>query len=295
MADLGDGYARIANELLEELAQRKLNSTQASIVFFIFRHTYGFQRKCHEMSLNYLAEGIGANRDQIKRGMKELIELNVVRVFEEASFSKSRVIGLNSECSEWKLAKYRGPDSTEGAIQYPPKKKISNDNSDLVPDNEILPQGTNQPPVEGTESPPRVGANQPPKERYSFKDNIKDIIYTIFEHWNSKKIIVHRELTQVRSKAINARLKVSSKEDILEAIDNYDFCLRSDAHYYTHKFDLKDFMNPKNIEKFLSENDPLNNFKKRWSQNKNDVAGEDDFRKRLEEKDRAEREQNDPR
>ncbi|MEK4512885.1 replication protein [Paenibacillus sp. FSL K6-2524] len=290
MADLGDGYARIANELLEELAKRKLNSTQASIVFFIFRQTYGFQRKSHDMSLNYIAGIIGANKDQVKRELNRLIEWKVVRVFEEAGFTKSRVIGINSECAEWEAPSYTGLVSIQGANQHPLEDagKVPEGPSicDVAEDST---QGANEYPGRGLISTPAQGANQPPIKRYSFKDNYKDIIYTIFKHWNSKKIVVHRELTTVTESAINARLKVSSEKDIIEAIDNYHFCLKSEDHFYSYKFNLKDFMNPKNLEKFFTENDPFNNFLNRGStKNKAAPVSDDVFLKRLEELDSEE-------
>lgn len=292
MADLGGGYARIANELLEELAKRKLNSTQASIIFFIMRYTYGFQRKSHDMSLSFMADGIGANKDQIRRELKQLIEMKVVRVFSEAGFTKSRELGMNSHCEEWGLPVYTVHSSTEGTNEHPPNEvKGVEKEPVLFPDHALLPQGANESesglistPGRGLISTPAQGTNQPPKKRYSFKDNNKDIIYTIFKHWNSKKIVVHRELTSTTESAINARLKVSSPRDIMDAIDNYDLCLKSPDHFYSYKFNLKDFMNPKNLEKFFTENDPLNNFLNRRSQGKQGttITDDDDFRKRLE-------------
>lgn len=102
-------------------------------------------------------------------------------------------------------------------------------------------------------------------------EKIEESIYTIFDHWNSKKIVVHRELAQTTKSAINARLESYSVEAIVEAIDNYHLCLTDDMYFYSYKFTLKEFMNTKNLDKFLTENDPFSSFRKKqngrgWSE-----------------------------
>ena len=91
--------------------------------------------------------------------------------------------------------------------------------------------------------------------------NDKEDIYSVFEHWNSKGIIKHRSLTDARKSKINARLKEISTDEIKQAIDNYSDILASDFHYWTHKWTLEEFMNPRNIERFMSENNPFENFR----------------------------------
>jgi predicted phage replisome organizer len=94
------------------------------------------------------------------------------------------------------------------------------------------------------------------------KDKEKENIYTVFEHWNGKKIIVHKELNQKRKSSIHARLENYRVEDIIEAIDNYECVLISDDYFWTYKWSLEDFLNPKNLDKFLEINSPLINFRK---------------------------------
>jgi hypothetical protein len=85
--------------------------------------------------------------------------------------------------------------------------------------------------------------------------NDKDI-YTLFDYWNSKKIIVHRELNQRRISAIKARLENYPLDILLKTIDNYIEILNSDKYFYSYKFNLEDFLNPKNLDRFLDENNP---------------------------------------
>lgn len=93
----------------------------------------------------------------------------------------------------------------------------------------------------------------------------KDInIYTqekeIFEYWNSCKITFHREMSKAMKSSIRARLKIYTMEEIKKAISNYCEVLKGDEYFFTYKWTLSDFMNAKNIVKFIDENEPLKNF-----------------------------------
>ncbi|MEK5086862.1 hypothetical protein MKY98_07995 [Paenibacillus sp. FSL M8-0228] len=89
-------------------------------------------------------------------------------------------------------------------------------------------------------------------------NDLKDI----YDYWNSLEIIKHRELTQKMQSSINARLKNMSFEEMKEAISNYNTIIKSELYWYTYKFTLEKFMNAKNIDQFLSENNPFETFRK---------------------------------
>lgn len=86
-------------------------------------------------------------------------------------------------------------------------------------------------------------------------------IYVLFDYWNEKGIIKHRELTQARKSVTNARLKKYSVAEIKEAISNYKEILDSKSHYFTHKWNYEQFMKPSNLERFTDEGKPFDNFK----------------------------------
>ena len=109
---------------------------------------------------------------------------------------------------------------------------------------------------------------------------MKSVIIQIFNHWNSKGIIKHREIERFKSH-INARLKNYSQQEIIEAIDNYSQILKSPDYYWSHKFELDKFMRPSNIDRFLSENNPFDNFKaKGYQTNQNSQANQSGQRNR---------------
>jgi phage replication O-like protein O len=100
---LENGYTKIANEILERLALTKLSPTQFRLILAIWRYTYGFNRKDHEMSLSFLAEATGIHKQRVKQELDKLIENNIVIVTEEGSFSKSRKLAFNKDYDTWRL------------------------------------------------------------------------------------------------------------------------------------------------------------------------------------------------
>src|SRR5699024_1279312 len=103
-------------------------------------------------------------------------------------------------------------------------------------------------------------------------NNTDIYIRSIFDYWNSKEIIKHRELTQKRKSAINARLKSYSIEELKQAIDNYAEILKNDKYYWTHDWTLEQFMNPSNVERFINESNPFYQFLDKSKKRKNNYV-----------------------
>lgn len=125
MADvqLENGYTKIANEILERLALTKLSPTQFRLILVIWRYTYGFNRKDHEMSLSFLAEATGIHKQRVKQELDKLIENNIVIVTEEGSFSKSRKLAFNKDYDTWRLQSTK--ESTVSGIADTTVSKIA--------------------------------------------------------------------------------------------------------------------------------------------------------------------------
>ncbi|WP_240259630.1 hypothetical protein [Clostridium perfringens] len=83
---------------------------------------------------------------------------------------------------------------------------------------------------------------------YSSKD-----VEEIFNYWNNKKIIKHKELKDDTKRAINKAIKNYSIDEIKQAIDIYSEILKSD-YYFNYKWSLKDFLNRSNgISTFMED------------------------------------------
>lgn len=146
---LENGYTRVANEILEAVAKLPINGTQFRILMAIWRYTYGFNRKEHELSQGFLAEATGLNERQIRRELKKLIDMKIIKVVKEATFTSARVLAFNKHYKDW-----------EGVNQTPPSK------TDRPTEDKI----DRSPPVELDHTP---GVGLDPQER-QYKDNIKD-------------------------------------------------------------------------------------------------------------------------
>ncbi|WP_096271758.1 hypothetical protein [Paucisalibacillus globulus] len=100
------------------------------------------------------------------------------------------------------------------------------------------------------------------------KDN-NDYINLIFNLYQSKKIIIHKRLTQSMKSEIIARLKEYSPKELMRVIENYSAVYFSDIHYFKHKYNLADLMKDEAVRKFIDESDPLNNFSKNSNKGNN--------------------------
>ena len=75
--------------------------------------------------------------------------------------------------------------------------------------------------------------------------NIYNLISNIFNYWNNKKIIVHKELTNNINKAITKALEIYTEEEIKEYIDRYDKVLKDQTWFFNYKWTLTEFLNRK--------------------------------------------------
>jgi thiamine phosphate synthase YjbQ (UPF0047 family) len=116
-----------------------------------------------------------------------------------------------------------------------------------------LNEGNSKVTVDGQASKQSVDINKNDK-------NDKEDIYTVFEHWKSKGIIVHKKLNDKMKSHINARLGDYELSELLKAIDNYNEVLTNDLYYWTHRWTLQDFMTPNNVIRFMDSSKPFETF-----------------------------------
>lgn len=111
------GYTPVANEIIEQLIKLPLNGTQWRIVAVVWRYTYGFSRKEHEISETFILKALDFTRTQlrqVKRELKSLIEAKIITVIREASFNRTRVIAFNKNYEQWCLKSTQGTNKTLG-------------------------------------------------------------------------------------------------------------------------------------------------------------------------------------
>jgi predicted phage replisome organizer len=79
---------------------------------------------------------------------------------------------------------------------------------------------------------------------------------SIFDYWNSKDIIKHRELTEEISKSIDKALKKYSEEEIKCYIGRYAEVLKDTEYFFSYKWTLAQFLSRKEgISSFADDGD----------------------------------------
>ena len=98
-----NGYTPIANEILERMALLPLNGTQFRILLIVWRYTYGFARKDHELSVSFISKALNCNRKQVQRELDRLIGWKIIIVEKEASFNSTRRVSFNKDYTAYQL------------------------------------------------------------------------------------------------------------------------------------------------------------------------------------------------
>ena len=75
---LEDGYTRIANVILEGLCRINLTSYQTRVLFYIFRKTYGYNKKEDWISVNQIAKATRIRQTHVSRAKKELLLRKII-------------------------------------------------------------------------------------------------------------------------------------------------------------------------------------------------------------------------
>jgi len=91
----------------------------------------------------------------------------------------------------------------------------------------------------------------------------EEIFLSLFNFWNSKKIIQHKKLTDKTRTKIRSALKDYSEQEIREAIENYAIITQQAGTKYfwpkNQKWTLAEFLQ-RGLERFLNTANPLKNF-----------------------------------
>jgi phage replication O-like protein O len=96
VAEIEDGYTRLANALYDELIGADLTKNQSKVAHAICRKTYGFGKKMDRISDSQLAQLTRLPRQKVNKAKNELIAMNVIK-------RDGHLIGPNKEISEWKI------------------------------------------------------------------------------------------------------------------------------------------------------------------------------------------------
>ncbi|TKV23527.1 replication protein [Citrobacter sp. wls613] len=94
VADLDDGYTRVANELLEAVMAADLTARQLKVVLALIRKTYGFGKKFDRITNTQIAMMTGIHHTHVCKAKNEMIAMNII-------VTNGLAIGINKVISEW--------------------------------------------------------------------------------------------------------------------------------------------------------------------------------------------------
>ena len=103
VADLDDGFTRIANELLEAVMHAGLSQHQLLVLMAIMRKTYGFNKKSDWVSNEQLSELTGILPHKCSAAKSVLVKRGILT-------QTGRVIGINKTVSEWSSLPVKGTE-----------------------------------------------------------------------------------------------------------------------------------------------------------------------------------------
>ena len=129
-----NGFTRIANELLEAVQMYKFTLNEMKIVMCVWRYTYGFQRKSHELSLSFLMNHTGLGRTRINDSLKKLIESNVIIKMEQGRANSTNSYMFNKQYTTWKIERYALFTSVQNDTSVQFDTSVQNDTDTSVRD-----------------------------------------------------------------------------------------------------------------------------------------------------------------
>ncbi|HIE9831610.1 TPA: replication protein [Klebsiella variicola subsp. variicola] len=103
VADLDDGFTRIANELLEAVMHAGLSQHQLLVFMAVMRKTYGFNKKSDWVSNEQISALTGILPHKCSAAKSTLVKRGILT-------QTGRVIGINKAVSEWSSLPVKGTE-----------------------------------------------------------------------------------------------------------------------------------------------------------------------------------------
>ncbi|EBX4901953.1 replication protein [Salmonella enterica subsp. enterica serovar Typhimurium] len=163
VADLDDGFTRIANEILEAVMHAGLSQHQLLVFMAVMRKTYGFNKKSDWVSNEQLSELTGILPHKCSSVKSALVKRGILT-------QTGRVIGINKTVSEWSSLPIKGTEKKP----YLEKVNLPESGKKSLPES-----GKKSLPESGNKSLPESGKKSLPESGngyYPNQVNTKDTI-----------------------------------------------------------------------------------------------------------------------
>ncbi|EDJ2636164.1 replication protein [Salmonella enterica subsp. enterica serovar Typhimurium] len=232
VADLDDGFTRIANEILEAVMHAGLSQHQLLVFMAVMRKTYGFNKKSDWVSNEQLSELTGILPHKCSSAKSALVKRGILT-------QTGRVIGINKTVSEWSSLPVKGtekkpylekvnlPESGKKSLPESGKKSLPESGKKSLPEsgNGYYPNQVNTKDTITKDS--KDNSNKPPKppravsfdaSSVQLPDWLSSIIWSSWVEYRrdlKKPIKSHQTVTQAINLLDRCRLNGYTPEEII--------------------------------------------------------------------------------
>ncbi|HGG8900209.1 TPA: replication protein [Enterobacter cloacae] len=247
MADLDDGFTRLANMLLEEYAGADLTKRQFKVLLAVLRLTYGWNKPMDRIANSQIAQIAKLPEKRVSEARVQLVGMNLLT-------QVGRSIGPNKNTAEWLLPAGESCDTENPSKQGINEEEEESLNSGDNPSNQGIPQSEGKPPKSGEEESLNSGEHQrhintlntntpqPPEgecvgqeeKPVSKKTQIDyQAVLSAYNTTLGDRLPQAEALNDKRRRAIK-RLLTELKEPTVEAVENYfaAFAERAPKFYF---------------------------------------------------------------
>lgn len=109
------GYVRVHYAIFEFLAKAPLRGQQFRCLMFLFRKTYGYNKKEDSISLQQWADGTGLKRQNVWRELQLLIKCKVIYM-RSSGPKRANTWGFNKRHEQWQLESVIAEDDSQSVI-----------------------------------------------------------------------------------------------------------------------------------------------------------------------------------
>ncbi len=232
VADLDDGFTRIANEILEAVMHAGLSQHQLLVFMAVMRKTYGFNKKSDWVSNEQLSELTGILPHKCSSAKSALVKRGILT-------QTGRVIGINKTVSEWSSLPVKGtekkpylekvnlPESGKKSLPESGKKSLPESGKKSLPEsgNGYYPNQVNTKDTITKDS--KDNSNKPPKppravsfdaSSVQLPDRLSSIIWSSWVEYRrdlKKPIKSQQTVTQAINLLDRCRLNGYTPEEII--------------------------------------------------------------------------------
>lgn len=255
-----NGSTDIANELLEVIYSSNFNAPQLDIIYCLIRYTYGFHRKSHKLSINFISRATKRHKITISKELAKLIDKNVINVEQKSTYSTSRILSLNKNYSTW------GVSQNETVSQ---SETVSQNGASTVSQNETV--GVSQNETKKL----KIETKKETKDIHTKSDDFESVCQSVFDYFencgskekfkNEIKFKVNRKnetILKMLEKIYKEYSLKQIKDVIYQAYNNHvEFEWKTKAGKSSKEFyNLKTILKPDKFKKYLEQYEDIEQY-----------------------------------